>query len=176
MKNWYVLFTGYENSLATMKRLVKTCLPKGCGAYIPITTKSNKNRPTRVYSQSLYPFYLFICCTDEKQLYVLEKKMHQLNIDGYFLENTDGKIVPLSADEVRALVSVEFDDQKKPIADEKINGFSSGDFITVIDGPFKGYTSRIAYVTEEYAYISMLTKKKKIAIEVPMLYSDIKKL
>ena len=42
MKNWYVLFTGYENSLATMKRLVKTCLPKGCGAYIPITTKNNK--------------------------------------------------------------------------------------------------------------------------------------
>lgn len=171
MKKWYILFTGYENSLATMKRLVKSCLPRGCGAYIPTTVKNNKDRPTRVYNQPIYPFYLFICCTDSSHLGILKKKMSQLKIDGYFLTDPDGTIVTLTTEEVRDIMENAEDTIKAP---SKITTlYKPGDTIVVSSGPLSGLCGRVAYITHEYVYVSVLSKTTKNNLEIPLLVSDI---
>ena len=173
MKNWYVLFTGYENTLVTMKRLVKSCLPKGCGTYVPVTIKGSTDRPNRLYHQSVYPFYIFVCCTDPSQLDILLKKMRELKIDGYFLTNERGEKATLSSDEVRK-ITTQKDTPDKPVT--KLNGFSLGDKIRIKYGPFLGYESNISVLTPEFAFIPITTKKKKRCIDLPVFYSDLEKL
>lgn len=173
MKNWYVLFTGYENTLVTLKRLVKSCLPKGCGAYAPVTIKGSDERPNRIYNQSLYPFYLFICCTDKSQLKVLLDKMYQLHIEGYFLTTLDGELAQLTSDEIRQIEESKQDEVVNAV--KEINGYSSGDRVRVTSGPMKGLVSSVAFVTKDYAFVSMITKKHK-PIEVPFLYSTLEKI
>jgi len=173
MKNWYVLFTGYENTLVTMKRLVKSCLPKGCGVYVPVTVKGSAERPNRFYHQSVYPFYMFICCTEVKQLDILLKKMKELKIDGYFLTNENGEPAALSSDEIRNITATK-ETKDKPITD--LNGFSLGDTVRVKSGPFLGYESSISILTKEFAFVPLETKKKKRTIDLPVLYCDLEKI
>jgi len=174
MKDWYVLFTGYENTLVTMKRLVKSCLPKGCGAYVPVKVTGNKERPNRFYNQSVYPFYIFICCTDKSQLSILEQKMKQMRIDGYFLTEPNGEIATLTSDEIRKITANAADESTKEL--KEMNGFTAGDSVKVIGGPMEGFSSRVAFVTSEYAFISLVTHKKNRSIEIPVLYSDLERL
>ncbi len=171
MKDWYVLFTGYENSLVTMKRLVKSVLPRGCGTYAPVIVKGHKDRPTRFHNQSLYPFYLFICVTEENQLAILEKKMRSLRIDGYFLRKPDGSPAKLTSDDIRE-IELRNMSQERDILTEK-NGFSAGVRVRVISGPLEGYESSVAYITKDYVFVAMTTTRKNLNIEVPMLYSDL---
>lgn len=169
MKQWYILFTAYENSLATMKRLVKSNLPRGCGAYIPSTVVGNKYHKTRVYNKPVYPFYLFICCTDPEQLSVLRKKMRNLNIEGYFLQNVDGTYATLSSDQIRNMET-----HKQSTNNIIESHFAIGEEITVETGPMAGFKGVITTLTEEFVYLSLCTKKGKF-IELPVLYSDLAK-
>lgn len=171
MKDWYVLFTGYENSLVTMKRLVKSVLPRGCGAYAPVVVKGHKDRPNRTHNQSLYPFYLFVCVTEESQLAILEKKMRALRIDGYLLRNPNGTPAKLTSDDIRE-IEIRNASREQNILTEK-NGFSAGERVRAVSGPLKGYEGSVAYITNEYVYVSMVTTRKKLTIEVPFLYSDL---
>ena len=171
MKDWYVLFTGYENSLATMKTLVKSVLPKGCGAYAPVMIKGYKDRPNRFHNTSLYPFYIFICCTEESQLGILERKMNAMHIDGYFLRHPNGSPAKLTSDDIRE-IELRNASQDMKLLTEK-DGFSSGVRVRVVSGPLDGYEGSVAYITNEYVYVSMVTKKKQLTIEVPFLYSDL---
>lgn len=171
MKDWYVLFTGYENSLVTMKRLVKNVLPKGCGTYVPVIIKNNKDRPTRLYNQSLYPFYIFVCCTDPDQLGLLERKMKQMRIDGYFLKDQNGEPAKLTSDEIREIEMRNMDRDSKLLMEK--DGFSAGTRVRCSMGPMKGFEGCVAFITNEFVFVSLVTKKKKVTVEVPMLYSDL---
>lgn len=170
MKSWYILYTNYENSLSTMKTLVRSHLPKGCGAYIPVTISENKFHKTRIYNKPMYPFYIFICCTDESQLKVLKKKMLQNNIVGYFLRNSDGSYAKMSSEQIRNLET----NYKLPKTDDVVNPFEVGDEAHVEHGPMKGISGIITSVSGEYVFISMCTDKNKY-IDLPLLMSDLKK-
>lgn len=174
MKEWYVLFTGYENTLVTMKRMVKDCLPRGCGVYAPSTIKANRERPTRLYNQSVFPFYIFVCCTEISQLAVIEERLKQLRIDGYFLRDSSGKLGKLTSNEVRE-IEMHNSNNKQVLLTEK-DGFSSGSRVRVVEGPMKGLEGSIAFLTEDFAFLSVTTSKKKLTIEVPMLYTDLELL
>ena len=169
MKHWYILFTNYENSLATMKTLVKSHLPKGCGAYIPVTISENKFHKSRIYNKSMYPFYLFIRCKEEAQLKILLKKMNSLNIDGYFLRNNDGSYATLTSDEIRNLET----NYKIPQQLNVDHPYEIGEIITVMDGPMKGVTGCITSVVDDKVTISYTTEKNK-QIDLPVLVSDLK--
>lgn len=169
MKTWYILFTNYENSLATMKRLVKSHLPKGCGAYIPTMVTGNKYQKKRLYNKPMYPFYLFVCCTSETQLDILLKKMSSMNISGYFLKNSDGSYATLSLDQIRKL---ETSFSKEP-TQEEIN-YLPGDTVRVVSGPMSGVSGTVTSVINDKVLISFETKKGKY-IELPILVSDLYK-
>ena len=168
MKQWYILFTAYENSLSTMKKLVKSNLPRGCGAYIPSTiVVGNKYHTNRVYNKPVYPFYLFICCTEQKQLNILRKKMRLLNIEGYFLQNVDGTYATLSSDQIRNMET-----HKQQSTHIQESQYAIGEEVTVATGPMAGFTGVITTLTDEFVYLSLCTKKGKF-IELPILYSDL---
>ena len=169
MKSWYILFTNYENSLATMRKLVKSHLPKGCGAYIPVTISGNKFHKTRIYNKPMYPFYIFICCTDESQLKVLRSKMSKNNIVGYFLQNSDGTYAKLSSDQIRSLET----NYRLPTKNTVDSPYELGDEVHVEMGPMKGISGLITSITGEYVFISMCTNKGKY-IDLPVLVSDLK--
>lgn len=168
MKKWYILFTNYENSLATMKILAKSQLPKGCGAYIPVTISENKFHKSRVYNKSMYPFYLFICCTEESQLKILLKKMISLNIEGYFLRNSDGTYATLTSDEIRNL-ETNYKITEKTRID---HSYEIGDVVTVKNGPMTGETGVITSIDDEILTISYVTEKNN-QIDLPVLVSDL---
>ena len=170
MKEWYILYTNYENSLATMKKLVKTHLPKGCGAYIPVTISENKFHKTRIYNKPMYPFYIFICCTEEKQLKILAKKMNSNGIYGYFLRNSDGTYAKMSSDQIRNLET----NYKLPKQENTNNPFDVGDEIHVTHGPMTGISGIVTSTSGEYVFISMCTEKGTY-IDLPLLASDLKK-
>lgn len=167
MKKWYILFTCYENTLATMKKLVKSHLPKGCGAYIPLTITGNRYHKTRLYNKPMYPFYLFVCCTDEKQLSILRSKMRSLNIEGYFLQNEDGSYATLSTEQIR---SMETNITKTPATQESV--YFPGEEVSVINGPMKGVTGLITSISGELVYVTMCTNNGKY-IDIPILVSDL---
>jgi transcription antitermination factor NusG len=168
MKQWYILFTNYENSLATMKTLAKSQLPKGCGAYIPVTISENKFHKSRIYNKAMYPFYLFVCCTDESQLKILLKKMTALNIEGYFLRNNDGSYATLTSDEIRNL------ETNYKITEDTIVGhtYAIGDVITVKNGPMTGITGPITSISDTILTISYVMEKDK-QIDLPVFVSDL---
>lgn len=170
MKKWYILFTNYENSLATMKRLITANLPKGCGAYIPITVTGNKYHKTRTYTKPLYPFYLFICCKEESQLGILLKKMVPLNIEGYFLQNSDGTYATLSSDQIRHMET-----SLSQVQDMTNPEFTPGQSVNIVSGPMKGMKGLVTALSNEYVFVSMSTNKGKF-IELPVLAADLEKL
>lgn len=167
MKQWYILFTNYENSLATMKRLVKAHLPLGCGAYIPVTLVGKRYHKTRMYNKPLYPFYLFVCCTDTKQLDILLRKMKALNIDGYFLQNADNTYATLTSDQIRHMET-----NLTQTSTETECPFAPGEEVVVVSGPMSGISGLVTSYSEEYVFISMCTKKGRF-IELPVLVTDI---
>lgn len=168
MKRWYILFTNYENSLATMKTLAKSHLPKGCGAYIPVTISENKFHKSRIYNKAMYPFYLFICCTDESQLKILLKKMASFNIEGYFLRNNDGTYATLTSDEIRNLAT------NYKITEEKIldHGYEIGDVVTIKNGPMTGVSGSITSVSDVIITIAYTMEKDK-QIDLPVFVADL---
>lgn len=169
MKQWYILFTAYENSLATMKKLVKSNLPKGCGAYIPSTIVGAKYHKNRLYNKPVYPFYLFVCCTDGKQLDILQKKMRGLNIDGYFLQNVDGNYATLTSDQIRSMET-----HKKDNIEASTCEYCVGEEVVVSGGPMTGLRGLVTAITDEFVYLSLCTKRGKF-LELPVLYSDLQK-
>lgn len=167
MKKWYILFTNYENSLATMKRLVKTHLPKGCGAYIPVTISGNKYHKTRIYNKPVYPFYIFICCTDESQLKILSKKMAPLNIVGYFLQNQDGSYATLSSEQIKNMET----NILKPMESDD-NPYYPGESVEIVAGPMSGISGMVTSVSGELVFVTLQTVKGRY-IDLPVLKSDL---
>lgn len=168
MKKWYILFTSYENSLATMKTLTKAHLPKGCGAYIPVTITENKFHKSRIYNKAMYPFYLFIGCTDESHLKILLKKMSAANIEGYFLRNSDGSYATLTSDEIRNLeTNYKIQEQTQIKHNHEI-----GDVITIKNGPMTGVSGVITTISEDIITISYTTDKDQ-QIDLPVFVADL---
>jgi len=174
MKRWYILFSEYENTVATAKRMVKHCMPKGCGMFVPIMMRNEEYHVNKLTTKPVYPFYIFIYCEEEKQLDTIIRRMESAKMYGYFLRNPDGTYATITTDDIRKI-----DEQGSIFTNNVVKQkplktrFALGDLIEVVCGPMKGVVGTICSINAKYINI-LYTIDKGGVIELPVFPSDIK--
>lgn len=161
---WYVLRVSYGRA-AKANEMLKA---KGIETHLPLQTiykeVNGKRKKQRV---PMLPNFLFVHTT----LSILESQL-KLSPDfryisfyyDHFNTKSDGKNPPLvvpanSMDNFIKLTSI--DDEHILLIDE-INGtYKQGDFVRIIDGPFKGIEGRVTKITGQ----------KRVIVELPGLCS-----
>lgn len=173
MKTWYILFSEYENTVATAKRMVKHCMPKGCGMFVPIMMRNEEYHVNKLTTKPVYPFYIFIYCEEESQLDTILKRMESAKMYGYFLRNPDGSYATITTDDIRKIdaqgnIFTNSISKQKPV-DSK---YEIGDVVQIICGPMEGVTGTISSINSKYINI-LYTIDKGNVIELPVFPSDI---
>ena len=163
-RQWYVLRVSYGRAEKANDLLTA----KGIETYLPLYTiykeVNGKHKKQRV---PMLPNFLFVRTT----LSILESLL-KLSPDFRFISfyydhfNTkpDGKNPPLvvpttSMDNFIKLTSI--DDEHILLIDEVNGTYKQGDFVRIIDGPFKGIEGRVTKITGQ----------KRVIVELPGLCS-----
>ena len=161
---WYVLRVSYGRA----EKANDLLSAKGIETYLPLHTiykeVNGKRKKQRV---PMLPNFLFVHTT----LSILES-LFKLSPDSRFIsfyydhfnKKSDGKNPPLvvpanSMDNFINLTSV--DDEHILLIDEVNGTYKQGDYVHIIDGPFKGIEGRVAKITGQ----------KRVIVELPGLCS-----
>ena len=163
-KQWYVLRVSYGRA-EKANELLKA---KGIETHIPLHTiykeLNGKRKKQRI---PLLPNFLFV----NTKLSVLErflKSSPNLSFISFyydhFYKKPDGKNPPLivpkeSMDNFIKLTSI--DDEHILLIDEVNGTYKQGDYVRIIDGPFKGIEGRVTKITGQ----------KRVIVELPGLCS-----
>ena len=163
-KQWYVLRVSYGRS-EKANELLKA---KGIETHLPLHTTYKEVNGKRIKQRlPLLPNILFAKTT----LSVLEqilKSSPDLNFITFYYDHfnkkPDGKNPPLvvpkeSMDNFIKLTSI---DDEHILLIDKVNGtYKQGDYVRIIDGPFKGIEGRVTKITGQ----------KRVIVELPGLCS-----
>ncbi|MDY4653643.1 MAG: UpxY family transcription antiterminator [Prevotella sp.] len=163
-KQWYVLRVSYGRS-EKANELLKA---KGIETHLPLHTTYKEMNGKRIKQRlPLLPNILFAKTT----LSVLEqflKSSPDLNFITFYYDHfnkkPDGKNPPLvvpkeSMDNFIKLTSI---DDEHILLIDKVNGtYKQGDYVRIIDGPFKGIEGRVTKITGQ----------KRVIVELPGLCS-----
>ena len=163
-KQWYVLRVSYGRS-EKANELLKA---KGIETHLPLHTTYKEVNGKRIKQRlPLLPNILFAKTT----LSVLEqflKSSPDLNFITFYYDHfnkkSDGKNPPLvvpkeSMDNFIKLTSI---DDEHILLIDKVNGtYKQGDYVRIIDGPFKGIEGRVTKITGQ----------KRVIVELPGLCS-----
>ena len=163
-KQWYVLRVSYGRA-EKANELLKA---KGIETHLPLHTiykeVNGKRKKQRI---PILPNFLFAKTT----LSVLQsflKSSPDLSFISFYYDHfnkkSDGKNTPLivpkeSMDNFIKLTSI--DDEHILLIDEVNGTYKQGDYVRIIDGPFKGIEGRVAKITGQ----------KRVIVEVPGLCS-----
>ena len=163
-KQWYVLRVSYGRA-EKANELLKA---KGIETHLPLHTTYKGVNGKRIKQRlPLLPNFLFAKTT----LSVLEqflKSSPDLNFItfyyNHFNQKPDGKNPPLvvpkeSMDNFIKLTSI--DDEHILLIDEVNGTYKQGDYVRIIDGPFKGIEGRVTKITGQ----------KRVIVELPGLCS-----
>ena len=163
-KQWYVLRVSYGRS-EKANELLKA---KGIETHLPLHTTYKEVNGKRIKQRlPLLPNFLFAKTT----LSVLEqflKSSPDLNFITFYYDHfnkkPDGKNPPLvvpkeSMDNFIKLTSI--DDEHILLIDEVNGTYKQGDYVRIIDGPFKGIEGRVTKITGQ----------KRVIVELPWLCS-----
>lgn len=139
-KDWYVIHTysGYENKVKTnLERRVESMgmEDKIFRVFVPTEEEIEfKDGKKKINQKKVFPGYVLV-------------EMIMSDDSWYVVRNTPGvtgfvgsgsKPIPLTADEVRAILKqLDFDEAKPKVA------FSVGDVVRVVSGPFENFDGRI---------------------------------
>ena len=163
-KQWYVLRVSYGRA-EKANELLKA---KGIETHLPLHTTYKEVNGKRIKQRlPLLPNFLFAKTT----LSVLEqflKSSPDLNFITFYYDHfnkkPDGKNPPLvvpkeSMDNFIKLTSI---DDEHILLIDKVNGtYKQGDYVRIIDGPFKGIEGRVTKITGQ----------KRVIVELPGLCS-----
>ena len=163
-KQWYVLRVSYGRAVKA-NELLKA---KGIETHLPRHTTNKEVNGKRIKQRlPLLPNFLFAKTT----LSVLEqflKSSPDLNFITFYYDHfnkkPDGKNPPLvvpkeSMDNFIKLTSI---DDEHILLIDKVNGtYKQGDYVRIIDGPFKGIEGRVTKITGQ----------KRVIVELPGLCS-----
>ena len=163
-KQWYVLRVSYGRA-EKANELLKA---KGIETHLPLHTTNKEVNGKRIKQRlPLLPNFLFAKTT----LSVLEqflKSSPDLNFITFYYDHfnkkPDGKNPPLvvpkeSMDNFIKLTSI---DDEHILLIDKVNGtYKQGDYVRIIDGPFKGIEGRVTKITGQ----------KRVIVELPGLCS-----
>ena len=163
-KQWYVLRVSYGRAVKA-NELLKA---KGIETHLPLHTTNKEVNGKRIKQRlPLLPNFLFAKTT----LSVLEqflKSSPDLNFITFYYDHfnkkPDGKNPPLvvpkeSMDNFIKLTSI---DDEHILLIDKVNGtYKQGDYVRIIDGPFKGIEGRVTKITGQ----------KRVIVELPGLCS-----
>ena len=163
-KQWYVLRVSYGRAVKA-NELLKA---KGIETHLPLHTTYKGVNGKRIKQRlPLLPNFLFAKTT----LSVLEqflKSSPDLNFITFYYDHfnkkPDGKNPPLfvpkeSMDNFIKLTSI---DDEHILLIDKVNGtYKQGDYVRIIDGPFKGIEGRVTKITGQ----------KRVIVELPWLCS-----
>lgn len=174
MKTWYILFSEYENTVATAKRMIKACMPKGCGMYVPILVRNEEYHVNKLTTKPVYPFYIFIYCEKEEQLNTILKRMESHGMGGYFLTTPDGNYATITDEDIKKIKEQSMAYSSKLKTTSKSRKFALGDQIEIISGPLEGTCGTISNMNEKFINI-LYTIDKGPVIELPVFPSDIRK-
>lgn len=163
-KKWYVLRVSYGRA-EKANELLKA---KGIETHLPLhTTYKEVNGKRKKQRIPLLPNFLFAKTT----LSVLEpflKSSPDLSFITFYYDHfnkkSDGKNPPLivpkeSMDNFIKLTSI--DDEHILLIDEVNSKYKQGEYVRIIDGPFKGIEGRVAKITGQ----------KRVIVELPGLCS-----
>ena len=163
-KQWYVLRVSYGRA----EKANEILTAKGIETYLPLHTiykeVNGKRKKQRI---PLLPNFLFV----NTKLSVLErflKSSPALSFISFYYDHfnkkSDGKNPPLivpkeSMDNFIKLTSI--DDEHILLIDEVNGTYKQGDYVRIIDGPFKGIEGRVTKITGQ----------KRVIVELPGLCS-----
>ena len=163
-KQWYVLRVSYGRAEKANDLLTT----KGIETYLPLhTIYKEVNGMRKKQSVPMLPNFLFVHTT----LSILEsllKSSPDLSIITFYYDHfntkSDGKNPPLvvptkSMDNFIKLTSI--DDEHILLIDEVNGTYKQGDFVRIIEGPFKGIEGRVTKITGQ----------KRVIVELPGLCS-----
>ena len=163
-KQWYVLRVSYGRAEKSNELLTA----KGIETHLPLLTVYKEvNGKLKKQRIPMLPNFLFVNTT----LSVLEsllKSSPDLSFISFYYDHfnkkSDGKNTPLivpkeSMDNFIKLTSI--DDEHILLIDEVNGTYKQGDYVRIIDGPFKGIEGRVAKITGQ----------KRVIVEVPGLCS-----
>ena len=163
-KQWYVLRVSYGRAEKANELLTA----KGIETHLPLhTIYKEVNGKRKKQRTPLLPNFLFAKTT----LSVLEqflKSSPDLNFITFYYDHfnkkPDGKNPPLfvpkeSMDNFIKLTSI--DDEHIFLIDEVNGTYKQGDYVRIIDGPFKGIEGRVTKITGQ----------KRVIVELPWLCS-----
>ena len=163
-KQWYVLRVSYGRAVKA-NELLKA---KGIETHLPLHTTNKEVNGKRIKQRlPLLPNFLFAKTT----LSVLEqflKSSPDLSFITFYYDHfnkkSDGKNPPLvvpkeSMDNFIKLTSI--DDEHILLIDEVNGTYKQGDYVRIIDGPFKGIEGRVTKITGQ----------KRVIVELPGLCS-----
>ena len=163
-KQWYVLRVSYGRAEKANELLTA----KGIETHLPLHTTYKEVNGKRIKQRlPLLPNFLFAKTT----LSVLEqflKSSPDLSFITFYYDHfnkkSDGKNPPLvvpkeSMDNFIKLTSI--DDEHILLIDEENGTYKQGDYVRIIDGPFKGIEGRVTKITGQ----------KRVIVELPGLCS-----
>ncbi|MDD6677760.1 MAG: transcription termination/antitermination protein NusG [Firmicutes bacterium] len=162
---WYVVHTysGYENTVkATIEKTIESrnLQDQILAVNIPVETitEITESGKSKTYERKVYPGYVLV-----KMLYSDDTWHVIRNIRGVtgFVGTSSNDPIPLSEEEVIAM-GVE----KREI----IVGYSVGDIVRILDGPFSTFTGTVEAIDPEKnrvsVVISMFGRETPIALEL----------
>jgi len=153
-RHWYAVHTysGYEDAVARYLKQRVESLSMNDKIFNIIVPKEKKikvkNSKRKIVEEKIYPGYVLVdMFMSEDSWYVVRNTPRVTGFVG--ADSTEP--TPLSKEEVESLMSRMSKEEPKFRIDFRI-----GEFVKIIDGPFKDYDGRVSEVDEEHGKIKVM--------------------
>jgi transcriptional antiterminator NusG len=153
-RHWYAVHTysGYEDAVARYLKQRVESLSMNDKIFSIIVPKEKKikikNGKRKIAEEKIYPGYVLVdMVMGEDSWYVVRNTPRVTGFVG--ADSTEP--TPLSKEEVESLMGRMSKEEPKFKID-----FSVGEFVKIIDGPFKDYDGRVSEIDEEHGKIKVM--------------------
>src|SRR5262245_21868777 len=153
---WYVLYTRHHHERAVYKRVSD----KGFQSYLPLAMVWRKsNRDLRKAATPLMARHVFVRCYLEMYTH-----LELISVPGVMriLEDSQGRLVVLSEDEIRLLRQLWDSDFRI----ERTGYQLQGEFVEVVQGPLRGISGVIREETGTTLLVPIHTLQMSVAVEI----------